>query len=96
MEATLLAGMTGGTLLMDSEEDSITIAIKRDRSNPLAIAGALALYPDLAATSTEVGTSASRKGDFQRLTRDVGQHQDLFTRVILHDDWQEGLFVDEG
>ena len=59
MEATLLPRMAGRTLLMDYEKDGIAIAIEGDGSYPLTIAGALALDPDLAATSTEVGRPTS-------------------------------------
>src|SRR3984957_4604266 len=83
VEAGPVAGVAGGPHLVHPDQDGVAVAVKRDRPDPLLVAGALALDPVLLAAARPVRAAAGGERAVQRLVVHPGDHQHLAGVVLL-------------
>src|SRR5918998_1428918 len=85
VEAGPLAGVAGRALLVDEDQQGVTVAVQPDVADPLPVSGGLALDPVLAPAARPVRGPAGGQRATQRLVVHPGDHEHL-TGVVLLDD----------
>src|SRR5579883_71160 len=82
-EAASRSRMTGGTGLIDKEQQRVAVAIDPKLDQPLRLAGRFTLAPELAARPREIGDAAGGQRFLHRLAAHPGDHQHLTAVVLL-------------
>src|SRR6266581_4303893 len=85
VEAGPVAGVAGGADLVDLDHQGVSVAVKRDGLDPLAVPGGVALHPVFLAAAGPVGAPAGGEGAMQRLVVHPAEHQHLAGVVLLGD-----------
>ena len=85
VEAGAVAGVAGGALLVDLDQQGVAVAVEPDLPDVLPVAGGLALDPVLLPRAAPVRRAAGADGAGQGLVVHPAQHQDLAGVVLLDD-----------
>jgi hypothetical protein len=92
-EAGLVALVTGGTVLIDLDEEAIAIAIEGDVFHGLGVAAFLAFHPEfLTGAAPKVGL-AGGDGALQGGTVHPSHHDDAAAFLFLHDGGNEAVGI---
>src|SRR5690606_31359275 len=93
IEAGARAGVAGRSLLIDREQDRVTVAVDGDAVHPLRVARGVTLAPVLLAGPGPVHGPPAGEGAAQRLGVHPGEHEHLARVVLLHDHGREAVGV---
>ena len=85
VEAGAVAGVAGGALLVDLDQQRVAVAVEADLLDLLPVAGGLALDPVLLARAAPERRPAGGQRAVQRLVVHPAEHQHLAGVVLLHD-----------
>src|SRR3546814_12363809 len=77
VEAGAPAGVAGDALLVDAQQQGVAVAVHPQLDQPLGLAGALALAPQLGARARPVAPPAAGQRLHQGLAGHPGDHQQL-------------------
>src|SRR5690606_38133325 len=87
------AGVAGRSLLIDREQDRVTVAVDGDAVHPLRVARGVTLAPVLLAGPGPVHGPPAGEGAAQRLGVHPGEHEHLAPVVLLHGHGREAVGV---
>ena len=93
VEAGARPRVAGRPDLVDTDEQSVTVAVHRDGPDVLSVAGGVALAPVLATAARPEGHPPRRQRAMKCLVVHPADHEHLSAVVLLHDSTYEAIDV---